>query len=72
MGNPNDKIIKQSHEAFFYQIETLETKELLEIIKNYKLLLNQLDDYNGGLLNHLIDIAEKKIKRDLINSQISK
>jgi hypothetical protein len=72
MSNPNDKIIKQSHEAFFHQIETLETKELLEIIKNYKLLLNQLDDYKGGLLNDLIDIAEKTIKRDLINSQISK
>ncbi|MGK0328990.1 MAG: hypothetical protein ACJAYY_002166 [Paraglaciecola sp.] len=72
MGNPNDKIIKQSQKAFFHQIETLETKELLEIIKNYKLLLNQLDDYNSGLLNDLIDIAEKTIKRNLINSQISK
>jgi|TARA_B110000967_G_scaffold92937_1_gene95546 hypothetical protein len=72
MSNPNDKIIKQSHKAFFHQIEPLETKELLEIIKNYKLLLNQLDDYNGGLLNDLIDIAEKTIKRNLINSQISK
>lgn len=62
MSNLNDKLIKQSQKAFFYQIETVETKELLEIIKNYKLLLNQLDDYNGGILNDLIDIAERTIK----------
>lgn len=62
MNNPNDELVKQSQKVFRSQIESVETKELLEIIKNYKLLMNQLDDYNGGILNDLIDIAEKKIK----------
>jgi hypothetical protein len=72
MSNPNDKLIKQSQKAFLSQIKTVSTKELLEIIKNYKLLLNQLDNYNGEILSDLIDIAEKKIKIDLINSPESK
>ncbi|MGK0411833.1 MAG: hypothetical protein ACJA1B_000015 [Polaribacter sp.] len=62
MSNLNDKLIQQSYKAFRSQLETVETKELLEIIKNYKLLLSKLDAYNGALLRDLIDIAEKKLK----------
>jgi hypothetical protein len=62
MSNLNDKLIQQSYKAFRLQLETVETKELLEIIKNYKLLLSKLDAYNGALLRDLIDIGEKKLK----------
>ena len=62
MNNPNDELVKQSQKVFRSQIESVETKELLEIIKNYKLLLNQIDDYNGAILSDLIAIAEKVIK----------
>ena len=62
MGNPNDDEIKEAHSAFLFQIETLENEGLTAIIKNYKLLMNQLDDYNGGILNDLIDIAERTVK----------
>ena len=58
MSTPNDELIKKSNEAFRIQIKDLSKESLLEIVKNYKLLLNQLDDYNGGLLKNLIEIAE--------------
>lgn len=62
MSNPNDEKIKEAHSAFLSQIETIDTEGILAIIKNYKLLINQLDAYNGQLINHLIQIAENLIK----------
>ena len=60
MSNLNDKLIKQSQKAFFLPNRNCRNKRTIR--KNYKLLLNQLDDYNGGILNDLIDIAERAIK----------
>lgn len=62
MNTPNDELIKISNEAFQVQIKDLSTENLEEIVKNYKLLLKKLDDYNGGLLKNLIEIAEINIK----------
>tara|TARA_B110000967_G_scaffold59671_1_gene61217 strand:- start:4176 stop:4379 length:204 start_codon:yes stop_codon:yes gene_type:complete len=63
MSTPNDELIKVSNEAFRTQIKDLSKESLLEIVKNYKLLLKQLDEYNGGLLKNLIEIAEINIKK---------
>jgi len=63
MSTPNDELIKVSNEAFRTQIKDLSKESLLEIVKNYKLLLKQLDEYNGGLLKNLIKIAEINIKK---------
>ena len=63
MSTANDELIKKSNEAFRVQIKDLSKESLLEIVKNYKLLLNQLDEYNGGLLKNLIEIAEINIKK---------
>ena len=63
MSTPNDELIKVSNEAFRTQIKGLSNESLLEIIKNYKLLLKKLDDYNGDLLKNLIEIAEINIKK---------
>ena len=63
MSSANDELIKKSNESFREQIKDLSKESLLEIVKNYKLLLNQLDEYNGGLLKNLIEIAEINIKK---------
>ena len=63
MSTPNEELIKVSNEAFRTQIKDLSKESLLEIVKNYKLLLKQLDEYNGGLLKNLIEIAEINIKK---------
>lgn len=63
MSTANDELIKKSNEAFRIQIKDLSEESLLEIVKNYKLLLNQLDEYNGGLLKNLIEIAEINIQK---------
>lgn len=63
MSSANDELIKKSNESFREQIKNLSKESLLEIVKNYKLLLNQLDEYNGGLLKNLIEIAEINIKK---------
>ena len=60
--NSNQLLIQQSHNTFRSKIENIDTPELLEIIKNYKKLLTQLDDYNGALLTDLIQIAEKTLQ----------
>ena len=63
MSTPNDELIKKSNEAFQAHIEDISKEGLIEVVKNYKLLLKQLDDYNGGLLKTLIEIAENNIKK---------
>ncbi len=60
--NSNQLLIKQSHNTFRSKIENIGTPELLEIIKNYKKLLTQLDDYNSALLTDLIQVAEKTLE----------
>jgi hypothetical protein len=62
MSTPNDELIKKSNDTFRMQIKDLSKESLLEIVKNYKLLLKKLDDYNGELLKNLIDIAEINIQ----------
>ena len=63
MSTPNDELIKKSNEAFRAHIKDISKEGLIEVVKNYKLLLKQLDDYNGGLLKTLIEIAENNIKK---------
>jgi len=62
LNHPNLELIQQSINEFTAQIETLDSKALTEIIKNYKLLLEQMDESNGELLKDLIDIAENILK----------
>ena len=56
LNHPNLELIQQSINEFTAQIETLDSKALTEIIKNYKLLLEQMDESNGELLKDLIDM----------------
>ena len=62
MDNPNDELIRKSNEAFRVHIKDISKEGLIEVVKKYKLLLNQLDEYNGDLLKDLIEIAETNIK----------
>ena len=63
MSTANDELIKKSNEAFRAHIKDISKEGLIEVVENYKLLLKQLDDYNGGLLKNLIEIAENNIKK---------
>lgn len=63
MSTLNDELIKKSSEAFRKQIKNLSKENLIEIVKNYTLLLEKLDEYNGDLLKNLIEIAEINIKK---------
>ena len=63
MSTLNDELIKKSSEAFRKQIKNLSKENLIEIVINYTLLLEKLDEYNGDLLKNLIEIAEINIKK---------
>lgn len=62
LNHPDIELIQESMKEFTSQIETLDPKALTEVIKNYKLLLKQMDESNGELLKELIQIAEIILK----------
>jgi len=56
------ELIQKSIKHYTLHIKNLDSNALVQVIKNYKLLLLQMDEGNVELIKHLIYIAENILK----------